>query len=93
MIARPGNYSAILALALILGGCTGYSGSVQPSVGIGFYHSTFGHGWGGGYYRGYDDGAYDAMDTIDTIDTMDAIDSMGVPDMDMDMGPAMDLDF
>lgn len=82
--------------ALVLGGCAGsgayHSGGVRTSIGFGFYQSTFGHGWGSGYYRGYDDGMVDtleAVETIETLETLDAMDAMGVPDMDMDMG----LDF
>ena len=86
---------ALLVLSLLfLQGCGG-SGSyrtVGPSVGVGlgFYHSTYGHGWGSGYYRGYDHGTVDAIDTIDAVDSLDA-GGMGMPDMDM--GPAMDFDF
>ena len=85
---------AVITLCILwLSACggSGYYRGVRPHVGFGFYHSTYGHGWGGGYYRGYDAGASDAVETIDTIDTMDTIDSMGMPDMDM--GPDIDFDF
>ena len=83
----------IIACVLFVNSCGGayYSRGVRPSVGVGFYHSTYGHGWGGGYYRGYNTGVADTVETVDTIETMDAIDSMGMPDMDM--GPAIDFDF
>lgn len=79
-----------VAGALLINGCGGSSHyrGVRPHVGFGFYHSTFGHGWGGGYYRGYNTGVNDAVETMDTMETMDA---MGMPDMDM--GPAIDFDF
>lgn len=52
--------------------------------GSSFYHSTYGHGWGSGYYYDRADAidTIDAVDTMDTIDTMDAMDDMGMPDMD-----------
>lgn len=88
--------AAAVSFALLTSGCGGaYSpGSVRGSVGFGFYHSTHGHGWGSGYYRGYDRGAADAvelMETVETIETIDAIDGMGQPDFDM--GPGVDLGF
>jgi len=94
MIHKMKHWYAAIAIALFAYGCSGAgSGRIHTSVGLGFYHSTYGHGWGSGYYRGYDHGAIDAADTIDAIDASDSIDSMGMPDMDMDMGPDMDFDF
>ena len=81
----------IFLCVLFLGGCVG--GYYHGVRGPGFYHSTYGHGWGGGHYRAMHavDTArtIDAIDTIDTIETIDAMDSM---DMDMDMGMP-DIDF
>ena len=84
----------VVATLIAVGGCSGAgTGRIHTSVGLGFYHSSFGHGWGNGYYRGYDRGVIDAADTIDAIDASDAIDSMGMPDMDMELGPDIDFDF
>ena len=87
-------FRTIIAISILLiSGCggTGYGGGVRPTVGLGFYHGTYGHGWGGGYYRGYDRGVSDTVDTLDAVEIMDAPADMGMPDMDM--GPAIDFDF
>ena len=93
MKIKAKGWTAVAISLLLLTGCGGayYSSGARPSVGFGFYHSTYGHGWGSGYYRGYNTGVADTVETVDTIETMDAIDSMGMPDLDM--GPAIDFDF
>jgi hypothetical protein len=95
MKLKAERWAVITVGALFVSSCGGgayYSGDVGPSVGSGFYHSTYGYGWGGGYYRGYDRGVSDTVDTVETVETveaLDAIDTMGMPDMDI--GP--DIDF
>jgi len=68
--------AAIIISLLFVTGCGRhyYSRGVR---GGGFYHSTYGHGWGGGYYHVID--RADAIDTIDTIYIIDTIDSMVMP--------------
>ena len=75
------HLTGIFICVLFVNSCGGpyYSTGVRGRS-VGFYHSTYGHGWGGGYYDAID--TVDTMDTIDTIDTMDAMDSMGMPDID-----------
>ena len=88
--------AVMVASVLIIEGCANsgrYRGAgPRVGIGLGFYHHGYG-GWGGGYYRGYDDATIDAVHTSDTIDAIEAGGGMGMPDMDMDMGPAMDFDF
>ena len=76
--------TGIFICVLLLSSCGGPYRGTHVRGSSSFYHSTYGHGWGGGYYYDRRDAidTIDTVDTIDAIDTMDAMDGMGMPDMD-----------